>query len=216
MQRRLWLLVGAAAATMVLAISASATTKSWSSAQRPRRCAVLAVVGERSAGRPAGRKAKSVLVFGDEQDVAGFNRPPGDAVAYWAALTGTLPSLRGTYIIDKKATTTSTSRRRLPPRRRPDDHHPPGCVLELGWQEAPGHGQDFVYTWKQIVNPATRRASTTGYDQITGYTIKGAKRSSSTGSEAVRGLPRSLRPHLPVEGACRARLEHAVGELRLR
>src|SRR6185437_2665488 len=52
---------------------------------------------------PAARAARSVLVFGMEQDVTGFNTGEASQNSYWAGLTGDTPTLRGNYIIDNKA-----------------------------------------------------------------------------------------------------------------
>ena len=96
MQRRLWLLVGAAVAVMVLAISATATTKVAGS----KRGAALAAApfAQAWANVPrttAGRKAKDVLVFGGEQDPAGFNGLQATQSSFWAVMEGNTPIIRG-------------------------------------------------------------------------------------------------------------------------
>src|SRR3954470_8449693 len=101
MQRRLWLLVGAAIAVMVLAISATATTKVAGS----KHGATLAAApfAEAWANVPrtaAGRKAKDVLVFGGEQDPAGFNTNQATQNSFWAQVEGPTVAVRGMYVID--------------------------------------------------------------------------------------------------------------------
>jgi len=74
MHKRLWLLAGAAAAVMAIAASASATTKfAGGSSARVLAAAPFAKAWANVPRTPAGRKAKSVLVFGMEQDITGFN-----------------------------------------------------------------------------------------------------------------------------------------------
>ena len=71
MHRRLWLLAGAALALLVVGATASAST---SVATAPKLAAAPFAQSWANVPRtPAGRKAKSVLVFGMEQDVTGFN-----------------------------------------------------------------------------------------------------------------------------------------------
>ena len=58
-----------------------------------------------------------------------------------------------------------------------------------GGKKLPVTNKDYVYTWQQIMNPNNDVASRTGYDQITGYKLKGTKQITFTVEEAVRGLP---------------------------
>ena len=86
MQRRLWLLVGAAAAVLLVAATATATTRVAGSASSAKLAAAPFAQAWANVPRsPAARKAKSVLVFGMEQDAAGFNTLQADENAYWAA-----------------------------------------------------------------------------------------------------------------------------------
>src|SRR5260370_42214757 len=74
MQRRLWLFAGAAAAILFVAASATATTKVAGSAKGAESSAApFAQSWAKVPRTTAGRKAKSVLVFGVEQDINGFN-----------------------------------------------------------------------------------------------------------------------------------------------
>jgi len=175
MHRRLWLLAGAALALLVVGATASAST---SVATAPKLAAAPFAHSWANVPRtPAGRKAKSVLVFGMEQDVTGFNTGQTDQNAYWAALTGNTPVVRGIYIIDDKgqyhldlASKVTATKSSLTINIRPDANW-----YWEGHAKAPVTYKDFVYTWKQIVDKANTPASVSGYDQITGFTHKGDK-----------------------------------------
>jgi peptide/nickel transport system substrate-binding protein len=177
MQRRLWLLAGAGAAVLMIAASATATTKVAGSAKSSTLAAAPFAQSWANVPRTqAGRKAKSVLVFGMEQDVSGFNTAQADQNAYWAALTGNTAVIRGNYIIDdqgqyhldlaSKVTATKTG---LSITIRPDAN------WWWGGKKMPVTYEDYVYTWQQLVDKKNTPASTSGYDQITGFTHNGAK-----------------------------------------
>src|SRR3954447_681836 len=100
MQRRLWLVAGVAGALLSIGATASATTHVPTAPKLA--AAPFAQAWANVPRTPAARKAKSVLVFGMEQDVTGFNTGEEAQDAYWAALTGNPPILRGNYIIDDK------------------------------------------------------------------------------------------------------------------
>ena len=175
MHRRLWLVAGVAVALLAVGATASATTTSSSSAKLA--AAPFAQSWANVPRTPQARKAKSVLVFGMEQDVTGFNTGEESQNAYWAALTGNTPVLRGNYIIDNKgdyhldlATKVVATKRSLTIDIRPD-----AFWNWLGHKKMPVTYKDYVYTWKSIVDPKHTPASTTGYDQITGFTHKGLK-----------------------------------------
>jgi peptide/nickel transport system substrate-binding protein len=184
MHRRLWLFAGAAIAGLMLVAAAGAMT----TVARDSAAGQAAPGATRLAAAPfaqawakvpktaAARKAKSVLIFGMEQDIAGFNTLQADENAYWAALTGNTPTLRGSYVIDNKgiyhldlATSVKATKTSLSIKIRPDAN------WYWGGRKIPVTYADYVYTWKQIVDKANNPASTTGYDQITGFTHKGAK-----------------------------------------
>src|SRR3954447_16517982 len=175
MHRRLWLTAGVAVALLAVGATAIATTSSSSSAKLA--AAPFAQSWANVPRTTAARKAKSVLVFGMEQDVTGFNTGEESQNAYWAALTGNTPTLRGNYIIDNKgdyhldlASKVVATPKTLTITIRPD--------AKWYWQghpTTPVTYKDYVYTWQQIVNKANTPASTTGYDQITGFTHTGQK-----------------------------------------
>src|SRR3954469_14056076 len=175
MHRRLWLLAGVGAAVLLLAASATATTKSASSARGATLSAAPFAQSWANVPRtPAARKAKSVLVFGAEQDVVGFNTALASENAFWGVVMGGTPIIRGEYIIDDQAnylldlaTKVTATKTSLTYVIRPDAN------WWWGGKKLPVTAQDFVYTWKQIMDPNNDVAGRTGYDQITGYKLKG-------------------------------------------
>jgi peptide/nickel transport system substrate-binding protein len=180
MYRRLWLLVGAAAALLMVAATATATTRvAGSASSASLHAAPFAQAWANVPRSPAARKAKSVLVFGMEQDAAGFNTLEADENAYWAALTGNTPIIRGNYIIDNNgnyhldlASSVTATKSALTINIRPDAN------WWWGGKKLPVTYKDYVYTWQQIVDKNNNPASTTGYDLITGFTHKGNKQVS--------------------------------------
>ncbi len=177
MHRRLWLLAGAGAAMMVLAVSATATTKVAGSAQTAKLAAAPFAEAWANVPRtPAGRKAKDVLVFGGEQDPSGFNGLQATQSSYWAVVEGNTPVLRGSYIIDEKgdyhldlASSVKATKTGLAITIRKD------AFWNWGGKKLPVTNADYVYTWQQITNPNNEPASTSGYDQIASYTLQGTK-----------------------------------------
>src|SRR3978361_324884 len=175
MHKRLGLFVGVALALLAMAASAGAT--SHVATAHKLAAAPFAQAWANVPRTPAARKAKSVLVFGMEQDVSGFNTGETSPKAYWAALTGHTPPRRGNYIIDDKgnyhldlASKVTATAKTLTINIRPDAY--------WNWEghpKAPVTYNDYVYTWKQITDKANTPASTTGYDQITGFTHKGLR-----------------------------------------
>jgi peptide/nickel transport system substrate-binding protein len=125
----------------------------------------------------AGRRARGVLVFGMEQDVAGFNTAISSEDAYWAAIAGNTPILRGTYMIDNDAnyhldlaSSVTATKSSLTITIRPD-----AFWFWQGHPKMPVTNRDVLYTWRQIMNPSNDVVSRTGYDQITGYRLRGTK-----------------------------------------
>jgi len=177
MQRRLWLLAGVGAAVLLVAASATATTKVAGSAKGSTLAAAPFAQSWANVPRtPAARKAKSVLVFGAEQDITGFNVLNADENALWAQVTGISPTMRGAYIIDQNgnyhldlASKVVATRSNLTITVRPDAN------WNWGGKKIPVTNKDLVYTWQQIVDPKNNNASTTGYDQIDSYKLVGSK-----------------------------------------
>ena len=174
--RHRWLTAGAAVAVLVLAASATAT---GTTAGRPVATPAAAPFAQSWASVPRttqARRAKSILVFGMEQDITGFNTALTCCGAYWAAVTGNVPELRGAYNIDDKlrhvldlVTSAKASAKTLTFNIRPD------ARWYWGGKKLPVTYKDFAYTWQQFVDPKNDVVSRAGYDQITGYTHKGDK-----------------------------------------
>ncbi len=177
MHRRLWLLAGVGAAVVVLAASATATTKVAGSAKASSFAAAPFAQAWANVPRTtAARKAKDVLVFGGEQDPAGFNGLQADQSSYWAVVEGNTAVLRGAYIVDNKgnysldlASSVVATKTGLTIKIRPDAN------WNWGGKKVPVTAADFVYTWKQIVDPNNTPASTTGYDQMSSCVAKTTK-----------------------------------------
>ena len=176
MRNRLWLLAGAALAVMLLATTATATTKVAAKAQGASSAAAPFAQSWASVPRTtAARKAKSILVFGQEQDIVGYNTNLTCCNQFWAGVQ-TVPVIRGAFITndklqnvkdlvsDAKATKTTLSYT-----IRKDAN------WNWGGKKVPVTYKDFVYTWQQIVDPKNDLVGRDGYDQITGYTHKGQK-----------------------------------------
>jgi peptide/nickel transport system substrate-binding protein len=129
------------------------------------------------------RRAKRILVFGQEQAVAGFNTSL-NCCAQAAAVGEALPVIRGAFITSNKlqhvkdlvtearATATSLS---YTIRKN--------AFWNWGGRKIPVTYQDFVYTWQQLVDPKNDIAGREGYDQITGYTHEGDKQVTFTWSK---------------------------------
>ena len=173
MHKRLWLLAAAALAILCVAATATATTKVSSSAQQS--AAPFAQSWATTPRTVAGRKAKDTVVFGQEQDIDGFNTALTCCNEYWAGVQ-TVPVIRGAYIINNKlqhvldlVTSAKATRTTLSYTIRSNAN------WYWGGRKLPVTYKDFVYTWKQIVDPKNNVVARDGYDQITGYTHKGLK-----------------------------------------
>jgi peptide/nickel transport system substrate-binding protein len=176
MHRRLWLFAAAGLAVLAVATSATATTKGSSTAESASLAAAPFAQSWANVPRTtAARKAKDVLVFGEEQDIVGFNTNLTCCNQFWAGVQ-TVPVIRGAFnltnklqyvkdlVTDAKATKTTLSYT-----IRPDAN------WNWGGKKVPVTYKDFVYTWQQIVDPKNDVVGRDGYDQITGYTHKGDK-----------------------------------------
>jgi peptide/nickel transport system substrate-binding protein len=123
----------------------------------------------------AARKAKDILVFGQEQDIVGFNGNLTCCTQFWNNVQ-TVPVIRGAYNITNKlqyvkdlVSDAKATRTTLSYTIRKDAN------WNWGGKKLPVTYKDFVYTWQQIVDPKNDIAGRDGYDQITGYTHKGLK-----------------------------------------
>jgi peptide/nickel transport system substrate-binding protein len=177
MQRRIWLVAGAAVAVLLVASSATATSRTLSTAKAAD--ATPAAAPFNLAAIPtsqAARKAKSVLVFGMEQDVDGFNTNLSCCSEFWASLVGNTPEIRGAYVLNDKlqylpdlATKVTVTKTTL------TYDIDPNAYWYWGGKKLPVTWQDFAYTWKQLIDPKNDIASRTGYDAIASVSHKGQK-----------------------------------------
>src|SRR5260370_31393130 len=104
MQRRLWLFAGAAAAILFVAASATATTKVAGSAKGAESSAApFAQAWAQVPRTTAGRKAKSVLVFGVEQDINGFNTNLACCNQLIGGFMGAVEAQHGAYLQNQKS-----------------------------------------------------------------------------------------------------------------
>jgi peptide/nickel transport system substrate-binding protein len=174
MHRRLWLLAGAALAVLLVAASATATTKVAGQARGAESAAAPFAESWANVPRtPEGRKAKDTLVFGQEQDIVGFNTNLTCCNQFWAGVQ-TVPVIRGAFITNNKlqhvkdlVSAAAATKTTLTYTIRP------GAVWNWGGKKVPVTYKDFVYTWQMITDPKNDVVGRDGYDQITGYTHKG-------------------------------------------
>ena len=179
MHRRLWLVVGAAAAVVVVAASASATTtKVTRSAGAQSAAAPFAQAWAQVPRTTAGRKAKSVLVFGEEQDVNGFNTNLSCCNQLAGGFLAEVEAQHGAFIQNNKGiwqkdlvSSASATQKTLTYTIKPNAN------WYWGGKKLPVTYKDFVYTLQQIDNPANDLAGRTGYSNIdpVHYTHKGLK-----------------------------------------
>ena len=179
MHRRLWLLAGVVAALLTLVATASAT-----------HAKVARNMGAQSAAKPfaaawaqipkttAGRKAKDTLVFGEEQDVNGFNTALTCCNQLAGGFLAGNETLRGAFVQNNKGvwvkdivTSASANSKSITYVIKPNAN------WYWGGKKIPVTYKDFVYTLQQIDNPANDLAGRTGYSNIntTNWKHKGAK-----------------------------------------
>ncbi|MEP6813893.1 MAG: hypothetical protein ABI990_12950, partial [Actinomycetota bacterium] len=155
MHRRLWLIAAAALTILAVATSATATTKLAGKAQGASSAAAPFAQSWANVPRTsAARQAKDILVFGQEQDIVGFNTNLTCCNQFWAGVQ-TVPIIRGAYNINNKLqyvkdliSTASATKTTLSYTIRPDAN------WNWGGKKLPVTYKDFVYTWQQLVNPA--------------------------------------------------------------
>jgi peptide/nickel transport system substrate-binding protein len=176
MHRRLWLLAGAALAILMVAATATATTSRTASARAADATPAATPFANIWANVPrttAARKASDTLVFGQEQDIVGFNTALTCCNQFWAGVQ-TVPIIRGAYVINNKlqhvldmVTSAKATKTTLSYTINPK------AVWYWGGKKLPITYRDFVFTWKMIVDPKNDVVGRDGYDQITGFTHKG-------------------------------------------
>jgi ABC-type transport system substrate-binding protein len=176
MPKRISLIAGAALAILVIASSATAVGhRAGTSAGATASAAPFAQSWAQVPRTSAARQAKDILVFGQEQDVVGFNAALTCCSQFWAAVQ-VVPVIRGTYNVDNKlrhvldlVSSAKATKTTLSYTIRPDAN------WNWGGRKIPVTYKDFVYTWQAFADPKNDVAGRDGYDQITGYTHKGAK-----------------------------------------
>jgi len=177
MHKRLWLLAGAAVAMLLVAVSATATTTKVSKGTSASLSAApFAQAWANVPQTTAGRKAKSVLVFGEEQDVNGFNTNLTCCNQLAGGYLGFNETIRGAYNINNKGvhikdlvSAASANSKTLHFTIKPK------ASWYYGGKKLPVTYKDFVYTWKNIVDPKNDVAGRAGYNQISGYSHQGLK-----------------------------------------
>ena len=176
MPKRISLIAGAGLAMLVIAGSATAVGhRSSTSAGATASAAPFAQSWAQVPRTSAARQAKDILVFGQEQDIVGFNAALTCCSQFWSAVQA-VPVIRGTYNVDNKlrhiidlVSSAKATRTTLSYTIRPDAN------WNWGGKKLPVTYKDFVYTWQAFVDPKNDVAGRDGYDQITGYTHKGLK-----------------------------------------
>jgi peptide/nickel transport system substrate-binding protein len=180
MQRRFWLLAGGAIAT-VLVLAASATATRTGGARTSGGTPAAAPFAQAWAQVPtttAGRRAASVVIFGAEQDINGFNANLSCCNQLWATWMGANEALHGAFNQNQKGTwfmdvvsAASADKTGVSYTIRPDAN------WYWGGKKVPVTYKDFVYTLQQFDNPNNDLAARTGYSNIdpTHFTHKGDK-----------------------------------------
>jgi peptide/nickel transport system substrate-binding protein len=173
MHRRIWFLAAVAVGLFGLAGSAAAMTTSASSGAKVLKAAPFAKAWANTPRTPAARAAKKTVVVAMEQDASGFNLAQANETGSWAAWLGETPVIRGNYLIDNKGIYHLDLAKKVKATKK-------GLTIWIrknafwywkGHKKSPVTAKDYVYTYKQFVNPANTVASTTGYSQITRYKI---------------------------------------------
>jgi ABC-type transport system substrate-binding protein len=180
MHKRLWLLVGAAAAVLLLAASASAKTKVAGTAAVADGTPAAAPFAQAWAQVPrttAGRKAANVVVFGAEQDIDGFNTNLSCCNELWAGWMGADETTYGPFIQNQKGLWIPTGITTAASANSKGVTYTinPKAMWYWGGKKVPVTYQDFVYTLQNIDNPNNDLVGRTGYSNLdpTHFTHKG-------------------------------------------
>ncbi len=191
MHRRLWLLVGAAIAVGIVATSATATSRGAGSARAADATPAAAPFAQSWAHVPrttAGRKAANVVVVGEEQDINGFNTVLNCCNQLAGQYIGNFEAIHGAYNLNEKGvyfkdlvSAASATKTGLSYTIRPDAN------WYWGGKKLPVTYKDFVYTWQQYIDPKNDVVSRSPYDQIAGFTHKGAKQVTFTWKKCAAG-----------------------------
>jgi peptide/nickel transport system substrate-binding protein len=179
MHRRLWLLAGVLAALATVVATASATSaKVAHNAGAQSAAQSFASAWANVPRTTAARKAKDVLVFGEEQDVNGFNTNLTCCNQLAGGFLAGNEVLRGAFVQNNKGiwikdivTSASASAKGVTYTIKPNAN------WYWGGKKIPVTYRDFVYTLQQIDNPNNDLAGRTGYSNLdpTHFTHKGQK-----------------------------------------
>src|SRR5260221_3389806 len=168
MQRRLWLLAGAAAAVLLVAASATATTKHAASASGATLAA--APFAESWAQVPqtsAARKAANVVVVGAEQTFNGFNNNLNCFAQLLADFAGEVEAQHGAFIQNNKGDWVKDLVSSAAATAKGVTYTiKPNAYWYWGGKKVPVTYKDFVYTLQQIDLPANDLSSRTGYSNL--------------------------------------------------
>ena len=198
MHRRLWLVVGAAAAIAVIAVASAAASTKGASGSRVLAAAPFSQAWANVPKTTAARKAKTTLIFGMEQDVTGFNVLDGDETAVWAQTPGITPVIRSMYINDQNGGyRLDLASKVVATPKTLTIFIKKNANWMWGSRKVPVTGADFVYTWKSLINPKNNAATTTGYSQITGAKLVGQKEVIFTWKPAFADYRDLFAPVLP-------------------
>ena len=231
MHRRLWLLVGAAVAVGIIATTATATSKVAGSARASDATPAAAPFAESWAQVPrttAGRKAKNVVVVGEEQDVNGFNTILNCCNQLAGSYIGNFEASHGAFNLNEKGvyfkdlvSAASATKTTLSYTIRPDAN------WYWGGKKLPLTYKDFVYTWQQCIDRRTTsstRARRTTRSRATPTRARSRSRSSGRLAPrrqrleavwSVRQLAVDLRRYLPRQRAGRDGLQQDLNRLHL-
>jgi peptide/nickel transport system substrate-binding protein len=109
---------------------------------------------------------RTVLVFGAEQDVNGFNTALECCNQFWAVVIGNTPVLRGSWLINARLQYLPDliTGAKLTARPFSVTYN---IRKNARWSDGkPVSGADYVYTWRKIVDPKSQVSGRDGYDQI--------------------------------------------------
>src|SRR3954462_5761208 len=149
MRNRLWLVAGAALALLLVAATATAPPKVPSPASSASLSAAPFAQSWAQVPRTTqARKGKAILVFGQEQDIVGFNTNLTCCNQFWAGVQ-TVPVIRGAFITNSKlqnvkdlVSSAKATRTTLSYTIRPDAN------WNWGGKKVPVTYKDFAYTWQ--------------------------------------------------------------------
>jgi ABC-type transport system substrate-binding protein len=179
MHRRRRLLAGAAAVVLLAAASANATAELSSSARGAESSAAPFDQAWAQVPRTtAGRKAKSILVFGVAQDITGFNRSLACCNQMSGGFMGAVEAQRGAFLQNDKGvwikdlvSHASATKTTLSYTIKSN------AYWYWGGRKVPVTYKDFVYTLQELDAPTSLVSDRLGYANVdtTNFTHRGLK-----------------------------------------